>query len=456
VVIGGVAAGMSAASRARKLSPEMEITVLEKGRDVSYGACGLPYFISGAVDRPEDLVVYDASFFREKRNIDVRLEHEAVEIEPGRRRVFALASGSRPVEFPYDALIVATGAAPEVTLPGSQLDGVFTVNDLAAAVRLREWIASEKPQQAVIVGSGYIGLEMAEAMRTRGLAVTLLERSPKLAPGFSEAVEATLREHLASHGISLATATEVVEIVGSASGHVREVVASGGRNFSAQVVILATGVIPRTDLARAAGLQIGPTGAIAVDERMQTNFAGIFAAGDCAETRHLVSGRPIFFPLGTTANKQGRVAGENAAGGNARFEGIVGTLITKVFELGLARTGLTAAEARRNGFQAEEVTIDSRTHANYLGGKTLTLTLVWDAASDLFLGCQIAGDVCAAKRIDAAAVALHAQMRLSEMLHLDLAYAPPTGTVWDPLLIAVNEAVKFRAHRRVGTSKTRQ
>lgn len=442
---------MSAASRARKISPEMEITVLEKGRDVSYGACGLPYFIAGAVGHSEDLVVYDARFFREKRDIDVRLEHEVVEIEPGRRRVRAQVPGSRPVEFPYDALIIATGAAPEVTLPGSDLGGVFTVNDLATAVRLRDWIASERPQQAVIVGSGYIGLEMAEALRACGLAVTLLERAAKLAPGFSKGIESRLQETLLSHGVSLATATDAVEIVGNVSGHAREVAVSGGRSFAAQVVILATGVLPRTDLARDAGLQIGPTGAISVDERMQTNLAGIFAAGDCAETRHLVTGRPVCFPLGTTANKQGRVAGENAAGGNARFEGIVGTLITKVFDLGLARTGLTAAEARRNGFQAEEVTIDSHTHAKYLGGKALTLTLVWDAASDLFLGCQIAGDPCAAKRIDAAAVALHARMHLSEMLHLDLAYAPPMATVWDPLLIAVREAVKFRANRGAGT-----
>lgn len=456
VVIGGVAAGMSAASRARKLSSELEITVLEKGREVSYAACGIPYFLAGAVADSQDLVVYDAAFFREERNIDVRLEHEAIAIEPGRRRVLAMAPGSRPVEFPYDALIVATGAAPEVTMPGSGLAGVFTVNDLASAVRLHEWIASERPQRAVIVGSGYIGLEMAEALHVRGLEVTLLERSTELAPGFSEAIETRLRGLLQSHGVTLTMATEVVEIVGNSTGRAREVAASGGRSYLAELVILATGVLPRTDLARAAGLQIGPTGAIAVDERMQTNIAGIYAAGDCAETRHLVTGRPAYSPLGTTANKQGRVAGENAAGGNARFEGILGTLITKVFDLGLARTGLTAAEARSTGFQAEEVTIDARTHAKYLGGRTLTLTLAWDAASDLFLGCQIAGDPCAAKRIDAAAVALHARMRLPQMLHLDLAYAPPMATVWDPLLIAVNEAVKSRATKGARTGERKQ
>jgi NADPH-dependent 2,4-dienoyl-CoA reductase/sulfur reductase-like enzyme len=450
VVIGGVAAGMSAASRARKLSPEMDITVLEKSREVSYGACGLPYFIAGAVPRPDDLLVYDARFFREKRNIDVRLEHEAIEIEPGRRRVIALSPGARPIEFPYDSLIVATGAAPQINLPGSQLGGVFTVNDLATAVRLRDWIVSKRPQSAVIVGSSYIGLEMVEALHGCGLTVTLIEQSATLAPGFSANIEKMLRETLAIHGVSIATETEALEIVSDASGHAHQVAASGGRSFGAQVVLLATGVSPRTDLARAAGLQMGPTGAIAVDERMQTSVAGIYAAGDCAETLHLVTGRPTYFPLGTTANKQGRVAGENAAGGNARFEGIVGTLVTKVFDLGLARTGLTAAEARHNGFRPDEVTIDSRTHAKYLGGTKLTLTLVWDSASEMFLGCQIGGDPGAAKRIDTAAVALHARMRISQMLHLDLAYAPPMATVWDPLLIAANEAAKLILTRGAG------
>lgn len=448
IIIGGVAAGMSAASRARKLSPEMEITVLEKGPAVSYAACGLPYFVAGAVGRHEELVVYDARFFREQRNIDVRLEHEAIEIEPGRRRVLACAPGARPVAFPYDALVITTGAAAELTLPGSRLAGVFTVSDLASAVRLRDWIASERPQRAVIIGSGYIGLEMAEALRSCGLAVTLLDRSATLAPGFSAGIERLLRETLAANGVSVATETEAIEILGDVNGRVQAVAASGGRSLEAQIVILATGVRPRSELARAAGVRIGATGAIAVDARQQTSVPGIFAAGDCAETQHLVTGRAVYFPLGTTANKQGRVAGENAAGGNARFEGIAGTLMTKVFDLGLARTGLTAAEARQNGFRAQEVAIDSRTHARYLGGTRLTLSLVWDAASGLLLGCQIAGEPSAAKRIDAAAVALHARMRVPDMLYLDLAYAPPMATVWDPLLLAVNEAVKTGTRRR--------
>jgi CoA-dependent NAD(P)H sulfur oxidoreductase len=441
IVIGGVAAGMSAASRARKRSPAMEIIVLEKGRHVSYGTCGLAYLISGQVARPDDLIVYPAEFFRTKRDIDVRLETEAVEIEPGHKTVHALARGTELLSLGYDKLVLSAGGAPAVEISGADLPGVFTCNDLAGTIRLCQFLEQEKPRRAVIVGSGYIGLEVAEAFRRRGLDVAVLERSGTVLEGvepeIGERVEAALREQ----GVRLRKFANVSGIAADARGRAAAVAHDAGSE-PAEIVVLSTGIVPRTALARAAGIAIGPTGAIAVDERMLTSAASIYAAGDCAETRHLVTGQPAYFPLGTTANKQGRVAGENAAGGRASFAGIVGTLVTKVFDLEFAKTGLNEVQARAAGFRPRRVTVQSHSRARYLNGKAILLTLVWDQPSGRLLGCQMLGAEGVAKRIDVAAMALHARLHIPEMLHLDLSYAPPFGPVWEAILVAANEAMK--------------
>lgn len=442
LIIGGVAAGMSAASRARKLDPRMEIVVLEKGHDVSYGACGLPYLLSGQVADPKDLVVYTAGFFRTQRNIDARLQHEAVEIEPGKKTVHALRARSQPVALHYDKLIIATGGAPAIEIPGSELKNVFTCNDLAGTLRLHNYIAEQNPRRAVIVGSGYIGLEVAEAFVARGLEVTILERSAELLEGVEPEIAAVVQETFSKHGVRVIRSAVATSITGDAQSNAVAVQYGVEGSLPADLVLLATGIVPRVELAQRAGIPLGPTGAIAVDERMQTELHGVYAAGDCAETTHLVTGKPTYFPLGTTANKQGRVAGENAAGGNARFAGIVGTMVTKVFDLGVARTGLNLKQARSGGFQPDSVTVKSISHARYFQGKPIIVTLIWDRASERLLGCQMAGEEGVAKRIDVAAMALHARMRVPEMLHLDLSYAPPYAPVWDPILIAANEAMK--------------
>jgi CoA-dependent NAD(P)H sulfur oxidoreductase len=454
VVIGGVAAGMSAASRARRRTPSLDIVVLEKGPQVSYGACGLPYFLSGQVRDWRDLIVYTPEFFREKRNIDVRLGHEAIEIEPGRKLVHARA-GSQHVAIPYDKLVISVGGAPAEEIPGADLPGVFTCNDLAGTIRLREFLDAKQPKRAVVVGSGYIGLECADAFASRGIAVTILGRSATALEGFEPEISARLESLLYARGVALRKNCAVTSITAGAThaasltAHYELRSADRGSSASAQpgsepadLVLLATGIIPRTELAQSAGLALGPAGAISVDDRMQTSIPSVYAAGDCVATRHLVSGKPVYFPLGTTANKQGRVAGENAAGGRARFEGIVGTLATKIFDLELARTGLSVAEARAAGFDAASLTITSLTHAKYLGGRLLTATLIWDRASERLLGFQVAATEGAAKRIDAAAIALHARMRVPDMLYLDLSYAPPFAPVWEALLIAASEAAK--------------
>jgi CoA-dependent NAD(P)H sulfur oxidoreductase len=445
IVIGGVAAGMSAASRARSRNPELEILVLEKGQHVSYGACGLPYYLSGEVRDWNDLVVYTPTFFREKRNIDVGLGHEAVEIEPGRKTVHALAPGSAPVAISYDKLVIAAGGAPAETIPGGNLPGVFTCSDLAGTIRLREFLDQKQPKRAAIVGSGYIGLECADAFSRRGMEVSILGRAESVLEGFEPEIGERVEAELSAHGVRVEKNCAVDAITTASSGDALHVHHAAGSE-AAGVVLLATGITPRTELAESAGITLGKTGAIAVDDRMQTNVNSIYAAGDCVETHHLVSGKPVYFPLGTTANKQGRVAGENASGGNARFDGIVGTLATKVFDLEIARTGLNVAEARAGGFDPVSVTIHSYSRAKYLGGRALVATLIWDRASERLLGFQMAGDSGIAKRIDSAAVALHARMRVPELLYLDLSYAPPFAAVWEALLIAAGEAMKKSRH----------
>jgi NADPH-dependent 2,4-dienoyl-CoA reductase/sulfur reductase-like enzyme len=442
VVIGGVAAGLSAASRARRRNPQLEIIVLEKGRHVSYGACGLPYFLSGKVADAEELVVYPPEFFREKRNIDVRLEHEVTEIEPGRKTVRGLEKGVREFSLAYDKLVIATGGAPAPQISGAELQGVFTCNDLEGAIRCRQFLQDERPRRAVIVGSGYIGLEVAAALASRNLAVTVLERSESVLEGVEPEISARVEEVLARHSVQLRKTAAVGSITGDARGRAVAVQHGSSGSEPADLVILATGIQPRVKLAEAAGIALGPTGAIAVDDRMLTSVNSIYAAGDCAEAHHLVTGKPAYFPLGTTANKQGRVAGENAAGGNARFEGIVGTLVTKIFELAVAKTGLSTEQARASGLQPDTVTITSTSRAKYLHGKPIVVTLLWDRPSGRLLGCQMAGEEGIAKRIDVAAMALHARLRIEQMLHLDLSYAPPFGPVWEPILIAAGEAVK--------------
>ena len=445
VIIGGVAAGMSAATRARRLRPDLEITVLEKGADVSYGACGLPFYISGEVASADELVVYTPEYFREKRDIQVLLHHEVVEIEPGRKLVHALREKSQPVAIPYDKLIIATGGAPALSIPGVDLRGVFTCSDLAGAIRLRKFLDDRHTRRAVVVGSGYIGLEVADAFAKRGLEVLLLGRSPHLLEGFAPEICVKAEEALTAHSVRVAKSSTVQSISASQKSGELHVHHSAGTE-TAEVIVLATGIQPQVALAESAGVRLGPTGAIAVDNRMQTSANSIYAAGDCVETRHLVTGKPVYFPLGTTANKQGRTAGENAAGGHATFDGIVGTLATEIFGLEIARTGLNADEARTAGFQAASVTIETRSHAKYLGGHPLTAVLIWDRSSGRLLGFQVASQEGAAKRVDAAAVALHAGMKVADLPNLDLSYAPPFAGVWEALLIAAKEALNKSRH----------
>lgn len=449
LVVGGVAAGTSAASQAKRRAPEAEVVLLERGADVSYGACGIPYNLADPARSIQDLVVVSAERFRAERGIDVRTRHEALRLDLARRvvQVRDLASG-RSSELGYDALVLATGArAVRPPLPGLELPGVFLLRELADGATLKRFLAEEEPRRAVIVGAGYIGMEMAEVLRRRGLEVTVLEKVDQILPGFLPPVVSRVAAELERNGVAFATGVSVLRIEHAAGG--LAVVTDRGAH-PADLVLVSVGVRPNVSLAQQAGVALGPTGAIQVDDHLRTSAPQVWAAGDCAEAEHLVTGRPAWIPLGTTANKQGKAAGANAAGAGERFAGIVGTAAFKVFDLEVGRTGVTPIEAGRAGLEAiaSRSTHRTRGHA-YPGSKEVTTVLVVEPGSGRLLGAQMAGEEGVTGRIDVLATALTARMTVAEMEGLDLAYAPPLAPVYDPLLVAAGVARKdLRSPRR--------
>ncbi|HID56873.1 TPA: NADH oxidase [Candidatus Poribacteria bacterium] len=437
VVIGGCAAGMSAASAARRIDPDLEIIVFESSHFVSYGSCGLPYFISGVVKSHKDLIVYTPEFFRDKRNIQVHIRHRVESIDPnGKRvRVCNLERGES-FEESFDRLVIATGGSPALpSIKGADLDHVFTIRRIEDGLAIRDFIEHSSPSEAVIIGGGYIGVEMAEALRKVGLDVTIVERLPYLLR-LDEEISKIVEGELSRNGVSVLRETEVEEI------RLRGVITSSD-NLPAGMVMLCLGVKPNVELARTARINIGSTGAIEVDRRLRTSHPSIFAAGDCVQVRNLLTNRPDYIPLGTAANKQGRVAGTNAAGGDASFEGVLGTSVTKVFDLEVARTGLTERKAREVGFLpvSSLITADSRARY-YPDGSKITVKLVVDRRDRRVIGAQMIGGEGVAKRIDVIATAIQAGMTVDQLYNLDLSYAPPFAPVWDPILIAARSAIK--------------
>ncbi len=442
VVIGGVAAGMSAASQAKRRNPQAEVIALERGPDVSYGACGIPYNLEDPARAIQDLVVISAERFRSERGIEVRLQHEALAIDPARKRVRVRdRAAASEYEQAYDKLVIATGAsAVRPPWPGLDLPGVHVLRELSDGAAIKSQLAGGRARRAVIVGGGYIGMEMAEALRTRGLEVTVLERAGQVVPGFAAEIAALVHSALTDNQVAVHTGVSVQGIV--ASGAALQVNTDQG-SYPAELVLVAVGVRPNVVLAQAAGIVLGASGAIATDDHQRTNLVDIFAAGDCCEALHRVSGRPAWIPLGTTANKQGKVAGANAAGADERFAGIVGTAGFRVFDLEIGRTGLAGDEIGR--LQLDAVAAPSR-HASRAhrmpGSAPLTTVLFVERGTGRLLGAQMAGRGVVAKRIDVLATALHAGMSVADVEDLDLSYAPPLAPVYDPVLIAASVARK--------------
>jgi NADPH-dependent 2,4-dienoyl-CoA reductase/sulfur reductase-like enzyme len=428
VVIGGVAAGMSAATRARRIDPHLEITVLEKGPVVSYGACGLPYFVEGRVQEPGQLIVYTPEYFRKERHIDVRTGARVVSISHSRREVM-IESGGR---VRYDHLVIATGGrCDSLGIAGAQAPHVFTLHTLDDAGRMRQFLREKQPKRAVVIGAGYIGVEAADALRRNGLRVTVLERSQNVLLRHDPQFTAAVRKQLEDHGVELRCGVEVRGIEPDRVGDV-----------PADMVVISAGFKPNVELAAEAGVELGRTGAIRTDEHMETNLRGVYAAGDCAEVMHIVTGRPTYIPLGTSANKAGRVAGANSAGARERFPGVVGTSIVGIFGMGFATTGLSVEHARTAGFSPVAARIEAQGRPRYFQGKKTTVELIADRKTRRLLGGSVVGEEDAAGRINVIATALQTGMRVDEFEQLDLAYSPPFAVVWDPLLIAAQQLLK--------------
>jgi NADPH-dependent 2,4-dienoyl-CoA reductase/sulfur reductase-like enzyme len=447
VVIGGDAAGMSAASQARKRrGDDLDVVVFERGHFTSYSACGIPYWIGGLVEDHEALVARTPEEHR-LAGIDVRVRHEVVGIDLDRRQVVAhdLAAGGE-VRADFDHLVYAAGAVP-VTPPWARVQGggVFGVQTLDDGKAIHRWLdADPVPRRAVVIGGGYIGVEMAEAMVNRGLAVALLEKAPEPMSTVDPDMGARVRDAIAALGIDVRVGADVQGLE-MAGGRVRGVITPDG-TVPADIVVLGLGVRPNTALAVDSGIPVGVTGGLRTDLRMRVvgpdgPIDGLWAAGDCVQTTHLISGQPLHVPLGTHANKQGRVAGINIGGGYATFPGVIGTAVTKVCRLEVARTGLTEREAAAAGYAFVTATVESTSRAGYYpGAASMVVKMIAEKRTGLLLGAQIVGREEAAKRIDALAIALWNRMTVEEMTALDLSYAPPFSPVWDPVLIAARKA----------------
>jgi len=443
IVIGADAAGMSAASAARRLRgpQELEIVAFDRGNYTSYSACGIPYFIGRDVADVDALIARTPEQFRRDHAIDARLRHEVTAIDTNRRavRVRDRDGGTEGWEG-FDQLMIATGAIPiRPELPGVDAAGIFGVHTLDDGLTIRAGLERDRPRRAAIVGAGYVGLELAEALCSWGIAVTVIERAPTPMATLDPDMGGMLVEAMHRVGMTLRLG-ETVSGFETEAGPVRAVVTDQA-TVPSDLVVLGLGVRPNTELAEATGVPLGPAGGIAVDRRLRTSIAGIWAAGDCAEKFHRVSRQSVTIALGTHANKEGRTAGINIGGGYATFPGVLGTAVTKICDVQVGRTGLGEEEARAIGFDTLSVAVDSTTRAGYYpGAKPIRTKLIAERGTGRLLGAQIVGEEGAAKRIDVLAMALWHNTTVEDLLNTDLSYAPPFSPVWDPVLIAARKA----------------
>ncbi|WP_449243869.1 FAD-dependent oxidoreductase [Desulfobacca acetoxidans] len=445
VVVGGVAAGPKAAARARRCDPQAEITVLEKGQFISYGACGLPYLIGGQVPDLKELlatpvgVMRNADFFRAVKGVTVLTGKEATAIDRANRlvKVRDLAT-SQEETYPYDRLVLATGAVPvRPPLPGISLKNVHVLRHPGDGLNILASLQENKPKRAVLIGTGAIGLEVAEALVDRGLEVTVVEAMDQVFPGWLDfEMGAILQRHIASKGVQVRTGERVSSFGGDEDGRL-EVVYTDRGEYPADLAVLAIGVRPSVELARQAGLEIGQTGAIKVDSYLRTSDENIYAGGDCAEVYHRLLKRPVFISSGQIANVHGRIIGTNITGGKVAYQGMVGTGVAKVFEFTAGCTGLTEAVARKEGYDVITTLAPSPDHAHYYpGSKFVGLKMIADRSSGRVLGVQVVGPGDAAKRLDAAATAITMGATVSDLTQLNLGYAPPYSTAIDVLINA--------------------
>ncbi len=440
-VIGGDAAGMSAASRAKRNLPDLEVTVLEKTSDVSYSACGMPYNIADPDVPVEELVVRQAHVFREKQGIDLRTGHYVESIDRATKSVIGRNVQGEAFNIPYDKLLIATGATPIIPdIPGVDLPGVMTLKSLNDGRIIKKFIGSQHVSKVVVIGMGYIALEMVEALHARQIQAEMVKPRPVFIPWMNQEMAAVVREEVERHGVKIHPGHKVERI--ERADNMLKIICSD-LTLEGQMVLIGVGVRPVSELAAEAGLELGPANAIAVDRTVRTSDEDIYAAGDCADAYHVVTGEKTWIPLALRANRAGWAVADNVTGKRTELQGVAGTAVFKVFDMQVARTGLSVAEAEKFGFDPVEIMIKARSRAHAHPNTTnLYVQMVGDKKTGRLLGAQLVGKEGAAHRVNAPAVALHHHMSVEEFSQCDLAYAPPFGPTWDPMLTAANQLLK--------------
>jgi NADPH-dependent 2,4-dienoyl-CoA reductase/sulfur reductase-like enzyme/rhodanese-related sulfurtransferase len=430
VIIGAVAAGTSAAAKARRNSEDAEIFVYEKDSFISYSGCGMPYYIGGDVKSADELIPRDTAFFKSKYNVDIFTLHEVLSINPDDKHleIKNLVTGE-VFSNTYDKLIIASGARAAVP-PIKGVDGtnVFTLRNIGDMNKIKSFIHENNPKSAAIIGTGFIGLEMCENLKGIGIDVTMIEKLSQVTPGLDSDMGVYVKDNLEKNGITVLTGVSANEITENS------VVLSDGTSISSEMILLSTGVRPNTELAKQAGVELGITGAIQVDVKMRTNLKDIYACGDCIEQFHVVTGKPVYRPMGSTANKTGRIAGDSITGGNLEFRGILGTSIFKIFDMTVAQTGLSELEASDLGYDVVICHNIKPNKPEYMGGKEMVIKGIADKATGRLLGIQIVGSEGVDKRIDVFVAAITFKAKVEDLFHLDLAYAPPFSTTKDPVM----------------------
>jgi len=430
IIIGGVAAGTSAAAKARRNNESAEIVIYDKDSFISYSSCGMPYYIGGEVEEADKLTPRDPAFFKSKYNVDVKIQHEVLNVNPEAKsmEIKNLYSNEVFTDY-YDKLILATGASSMLPPIEGALDShVFTLRNINDMNRIKMFINAVHPRKAVIIGTGFIGLEVCENLKKLGMEVTLVERLPQVTPGLDPDMASYVEDHLKKNGVTVYTGLSAVKIEAG------KVFLENGDVIASDFVLLSVGVKPNTELAVRMGVEIGETRAIKVNNTMLTNLPDVYACGDCTEQFHLVTGKPVYRPMGSTANKTGRIAGDVITGGNLSFRGILGTGIFQIFGMTVALTGLSEKEAIKEGFDVEVCHNIKPNKPEYMGGKEMVIKGIADRKTGRLLGVQIVGAEGVDKRIDVFVTAITYQAKAEDLFHLDLAYAPPFSTTKDPVM----------------------
>lgn len=455
VVIGGNVSGLAAASQARRIDPNLDIKVLESGDYISYGSCGMPYFISGLIEKIDDLFTYTPIFFEEKRNIKILLNHKVVSVNPFKKEIlfnnefYAGYDNQRktPLEvsgtLKYDKLIICSGASPIVlNIPGINAKNIFNFASISDAVNLKNFIKVQNPRNATVIGGGSVGLLLAEALNKIGIKVTIIEKANKIFKDYEDEISSILAGKIKSSQISILTDTNINSILeNKTTGLAFLINATNSRNgiseqieIETDLILIAAGIEANTDFIRNSSIETGEKKAIKINSKQQTSYTNIYAAGDCCLVKNLLTNKYDFIPTANNAIKTGRIAGSNAAGGDENFEGSLGTKADKIFGFEIARTGIGLDKALDFRFNAFKITESYQSHIKAIpGSDVITITAIADKNSKRLLGAQIIGKDCAGKRIDILAAAISKEMTVNEIYMLDLSYAPEISTVLDPV-----------------------